>query len=269
MLTFVMPWSTTADTGADVRRSPRLPADPRLRRVLGVLLLAVLYRGVAEVGYALQFAGPVAAILWLPVGIGVAFLYIAGLRFWPGVVIGDLLANDYSVLPLGSALAQSVGNVLEVVTIAALLRALVPHGDPLAALPDLGRMLLAIVAGTTVSATIGPISLWLGDVVELGEFPTVWRTWWLGDAAGALVVLPLAIAWARPPPGSWWRRRGLEFAATLVVLSALTELALRTSDPLTYLVFPPLIWCGLRLGRHGATLGIAVTARAAVSATTR
>jgi signal transduction histidine kinase len=130
-------------------------------------------------------------------------------------------------------------------------------------------MLLAIVAGTTVSATIGPISLWLGDVIELGELPSVWRTWWLGDASGALVVLPLAIAWAHLPPRSWWRRRGVEFAGTLVALSALTELALRTSDPVAYLVFPPLIWSALRLGRHGATVGIAVAAFFAVWATTR
>jgi signal transduction histidine kinase len=237
--------------------------------VLGVLVLAGLYRGVAEVGYSLQFAGPVAAIVWLPVGIGVAFLYLAGLRYWPGVVIGDLLANDYDSLPLGSALGQTTGNVLEVVTITVLLRALVPHGDPLGSVRGLGGMLLAIVAGTTVSATIGPISLWLGDVLELDEFPEVWRTWWLGDATGALVVLPPALAWAHPPLRDWWRRRGVEFALMLVALVALCSLALRSDDPLAYLVFPPLSWAALRLGRHGATLAIAIAAGYAIWETTR
>ena len=50
-----------------------------------------------------------------PSGVGIAFLYLGGLRFWPGVLVGDLLANDYSALPLGSALGQTAGNVLEVV----------------------------------------------------------------------------------------------------------------------------------------------------------
>jgi signal transduction histidine kinase len=250
-------------------RPSHLWADARVRRVFGVLLLAALYRGVAEIGYALQFAGPVAAIVWLPVGIGVAFLYLGGLRYWPGIVLGDLLANDYDALPLGSALGQTAGNLLEVLTITVLLRAMVPHGDPLASVRDLGRMFVAIVAGTTVSATIGPISLWLGDVIELDEFMRVWRTWWLGDASGALVVLPLALAWARPPPSSWWRRRGAEVAVVLVALVGLSELALRTSEPLAYLVFPPLIWAALRLGPHGATLGIAVAAGFAIWETTR
>ena len=71
--------------------------------------------------------------MWLPVGVGVAFLYLCGLRFWPGVLIGDLLANDYAALPLGSALGQTAGNLLEVVGITLLLRALVPRGDPLGA----------------------------------------------------------------------------------------------------------------------------------------
>ena len=59
-------------------------------------------------------------------------------------------------------------------------------------------MIVAIVAGTVVSATIGPLSLRLGNVITRDELPHVWRTWWLGDISGALIVVPLAIAWYRP-----------------------------------------------------------------------
>src|SRR5690242_6988232 len=101
------------------------------RYLLGVLLLALLYRGVAQIGYALQFAGPVAAIVWLPVGVGIAFLYLRGLAFWPGVLIGDLLANQYSALSVGSAIGQSCGNVLEIVVATWLLTRVAPRRDPL------------------------------------------------------------------------------------------------------------------------------------------
>src|SRR5204863_2272030 len=113
-------------------RSSGLFADQRVKDVLGVIALALLYRGAAEIGYALQFSGPVAAIVWLPVGVGIAFLYLGGLAYCPGVLIGDLLANDYSVLPLGSALGQTCGNILEVVIAVLLLQRLVRHGSPLA-----------------------------------------------------------------------------------------------------------------------------------------
>ena len=250
-------------------RLASMTADPRARYVLGVLSLAVLYRGAAEIGYTLQFAGPVAAIVWLPVGVGIAFLYVGGLRYWPGVLIGDLLANDYAALPLGSALGQTSGNVLEILAVTLLLRKLVPRGDPLASVTDLARMLVAIAVGTAVSATIGSLSLLLGDVIGGDEVPRVWRTWWLGDASGALIVLPLALAWARLPSRTWWRRRGLEVAAMLVLLVAVSELALHANRPLTYLAFPALIWAGLRLGRRGATLAVAVAAGFAIWETTR
>src|SRR3954469_20981711 len=96
--------------------------ERRRRYVVGVLALAALYYGAAQIGFALEVAGPVAAIVWLPVGVGVAFLYLGGLRFWPGVLIADLLVNDYSALPVGSALGQTCGNVLEIITIAVLMR---------------------------------------------------------------------------------------------------------------------------------------------------
>jgi signal transduction histidine kinase len=250
-------------------RPSALAESPSARYLLGVFSLAVLYRAVAQIGYELQFAGPVAAVVWLPVGIGVAFLYLGGIRYWPGVLIGDLLANDYGALPLGSALGQTTGNVLEILVATALLRRLVPRGDPLGSVGGLTRMLAAIAAGTAVSATVGSLSLMLGDVVDGGELPHVWRTWWLGDSSGALVVLPLALAWALPPPRDWLRRHGLEAALMLATIVLLSEVALRAQSELTYLVFPALVWAGLRLGRRGATVAIAVAAGFAIWETTR
>jgi signal transduction histidine kinase len=235
---------------------------------LGVLALAAAYLGAAHVGYAFDFAGPVAAVVWLPVGVGIAFLYLAGPRFWPGVVVGDLLANDYSALPFGSALGQTCGNVLEVLVATLLLRRLVPDGRPLNSVSGVGRMLVAIATGAAVSSTVGSLSLRLGDVISSGDVPDVWRTWWLGDSAGALLVLPLALAWYRPRPRGVSRARALEAVLLLAAVVALSELALHTTRPLTYLVFPALIWAALRFGQRGATLAVVTVAAFTVWATT-
>src|SRR5947209_4385351 len=164
-----------------------------MRYVFGVALLVALYYGTAQIGYAFEFAGPVAAVVWLPVGVGIAFLYIGGLRFWPGVLAGDLLVNNYSALPVGSALGQTCGNLLEVVVAASLIRRL-SRGSPLESIGGLGSLVGSIAAGTAPSSPIGSLSLRLGDVVTSGAAPNVWRTWWLGYACGALIVLPLALA---------------------------------------------------------------------------
>jgi signal transduction histidine kinase len=225
-----------------------------------VASLAGLYYASAKMGYLLEFAGPVAAILWLPVGIGIAFLYLGGLRYWPGVLIGDLFANNYMALPVGSALGQTCGNMLEVLLATVLLRRLVRRGSPLDSVSGVGWLVVAIVAGTAVSATVGALSLLLGDVITWHAAPKVWRTWWLGDSSGALIVVPLALAWYRPLVRRWQRGRVLEAVAMVGTVIVLAEFATRSDRPLTYLVFPVLIWGALRFGQRGATLAVAVTA---------
>jgi len=230
------------------------------RYVVGVAALAGLYYASAKLGYQLEFAGPVAAILWLPVGVGIAFLYLGGLRFWPGVLIGDLLANNYMALPVGSALGQTCGNMLEVLVATVLLRRLVRRGSPLDSIVGVGFLVVAIVAGTAVSASVGSLSLLFGDVISWHAAPKVWRTWWLGDSSGALIVVPLALAWYRPMARRWERGRVREAAFMLVTVVVLAEFATRSNRPLTYLVFPALIWAALRFGQRGATLAVTVTA---------
>jgi signal transduction histidine kinase len=239
----------------------------RGRYVAGVLVLAGLYYGAAKLGYELKFAGPVAAIVWLPVGVAIAFLFLGGLRFWPAALVGDLLANDYSALPLGSALGQTLGNMLEVVVAVVLLRRVAPRRSLLDTVHGLGRLLAAIAAGSAVSATVGSLSLRAGDVITSSAMPAVWRTWWLGDACGALVVVPLAVAWYRAPRG-WASGRGLEAVLMLAAIAGITELVFRSQQPLAYLVFPALGWAALRFGQRGATLAIAIAAGFAVWNTT-
>lgn len=54
----------------------------------------------------------------------------------------------------------------------------------------IGLVLLAGVLSTAVSATIGVISLLLGGGITPDRVAATWRTWWLGDAIGNLVVAP-------------------------------------------------------------------------------
>ena len=173
------------------------------------------------------------------------------------MLIGDLLANDYNALPLGSALGQTLGNLLEVLVAVMLLHRLVPRGSPLDSVGGLVHMVAAIAAGTAVSATIGALSLRAGGVVATDALPTVWRTWWLGDLTGALVLVPLALAWYRACHARG-RARAVEAAGMLITVAALSELAFRSAQPLAYLVFPALVWAALRFGRRGATIAVAV-----------
>ncbi len=251
-------------------RSPYLDAWRRVgpRYLRDLVLLVASYYAAAHVGYALDFAGPVAAVVWLPVGVGIAFLYLRGLGLWPGIVLGDLLVNNYSTLPVGSALGQSAGNVLEVVVATLLIRRLCPRDEPLATLRGVGGVAAAIATGTFVSAVIGSASSWLGHAITLGSLPYVWRTWWLGDLCGALIVLPLALSWSRPLRHPWPPGRVLEALLTLAAVVGLSVLMLNGNEITRSLAFPGLIWAALRFGPRGATVAITVVCGFAIWGTT-
>lgn len=254
-------------------RALSLVSVPRIfvlrRRDLGwIALLAAGYFSAAQLGYTLRFSGPVAAILWLPVGVGVAFLYLGGLRLWPGVVIGDLLVNDYSALPVGTALVQSLGNLLEVLVATVLLLRLCPRREPIGTLRGVFGVLAAIACGTLLSATVGSIASWLGGVIDARTLPYVWRTWWLGDFSGALILLPFALAWSTLPARPWSWARAAEASLMVAVVTGLSVLQLGRPMLLSALVFPALIWAALDFGLRGATVAITIICGFAIWGTT-
>jgi signal transduction histidine kinase len=128
-------------------------------------------------------------------------------------------------------------------------------------------MLVALATATAISATVGMLSMLAGDVIEESELFKFWRTWWLGDTAGAIVVLPLALAWLRDPRAAWRRIRTWEGALLICAVVSLGILALSIEEPATYIVFPALIWAAFRFGPPGAALAITVSAAVAVGFT--
>lgn len=239
--------------------------QPLVRYASWVLVLAVGYFVAGRASLALQYHGPVAAI-WLPVGVGAASLYLAGLRWWPGLLIGDLALGD-PAQPLASALGVTAGNMADILVIALLLRWLLGPRAALDRLGQVGGMLVAIAAGAAVTAAVSMLSLRAGGVVEPAQMATFWRGWFLADASGSLVVIPLALAWAQPLRVSWGGRVGCEAVLMIGAVVALSAIALASEQPLMYIVFPALIWAALRFRQRGATLAVAVAAGMVVGVT--
>ncbi len=225
--------------------------------VVQVLLVAGAYYGAAKLGLRLAYLNGAVTALWPPVGVGIAALVLFGPRLWPGVVIADLLVADYGT-PLGTILGQTVGNTLEVVVAAVLLRRLFGSRVGLTRLVEVLGLVACAAIGTLISACFGPASLRLGGVIEAGELGRVWRTWWLSDLSGALIVTPVLLTWAVARPARFGRREALEAAVLVVALVLLAELPNQRDVP--YVVFPVLIWAALRFGPIGASTALLITA---------
>jgi signal transduction histidine kinase len=232
-----------------------------------VLAVASGYYAFAVGGKALLLTGPAGAF-WPAAGLAVAVLYLGGLRWWPGVLLGDLgsLIGDVVSLavPPGTALAEAVGDMAGITVAVVIMRRLVGARAAIDRLPHVGAVLGAVATGAAISAAVATVAVWAGGLIEASEMSVFWRSWWLGDVAGGLVVIPLALAWARAPARAWRGRGALQGALVIAAVAALSVIAVSAEQPLTYLVFPALIWAALRLGPQGATLGVAVAVVIAV-----
>jgi PAS domain S-box-containing protein len=236
-----------------------------------VALLAAVYFGAAKVSLTMAFVAEQVTAVWPPTGIALAALLLFGYRAWPGIALGAFLANATTNAPLPTAAGIALGNTLEALVGAWLLRRLVPFDPALGRVQDvLSLVVLAAGVSTMVSATLGAASLCLGGVKPWTAFPTLWGVWWLGDALGDLVVAPLLLTWAGWRRLPWRPRRVAEAGALLLGLVAVSLLvfagptALFSLAPLACTVFPFVIWAALRFGPPVATLTTSVASGMAI-----
>src|ERR1700754_4177077 len=90
---------------------------------IAVGVVAVAYYLAGRVGLELAYLDGAVAAVWPPAGLGLAVLVLYGPWMVPGIVIGDLFLGDFST-PLGTVLAQTVGNTVSLLVAAAVFRRL-------------------------------------------------------------------------------------------------------------------------------------------------
>jgi PAS domain S-box-containing protein len=236
-----------------------------------IVLLAAVYFGAAKLGLTMAFVAEQVTAVWPPTGIALAALLLFGYRVWPAVAIGAFLANATAHAPLVTAAGIALGNTLEALAGAWMLRRLVRFDPALGRVMDvLGLMLLAAALSTTVSATIGAASLCAGGVKPWTAYAEMWSVWWLGDALGVLVVAPPLLTWARSrrdprPLGQFVEAGALLFALTAVSVSVFAGPFDFLSHPaLAYALFPFVVWAALRFGPPLATLATGVGSTIAI-----
>lgn len=238
----------------------RVTAIPYIAKV-GVLALCYLAAAKASLLFAIPPG--YATAVWPPAGIALAALLLHGVRIWPGVWLGAVLAN-FSVdqsLPLATTIAT--GNTLEAMCAALLVNRLI--GSPLEFRGPyvVFRFAFIAAAGSVVAATTGAGGLLVTGSIPVGSFLDNWYTWWQGDTTALIVVTPLLLAWLREP-----RRdeplRGTEVVVFSVLL-ALAFMAVFTlagwSRPgighaLPFLLIPFMAWAGCRFDERIATAAV-------------
>ena len=174
------------------------------RNLTVVTLLAIVYFTTGKLGLMLAFVHVSATAVWPPAGIALAALLLLGYRVWPGIFLGAFLVNITTAGTVLTTLGIAIGNTLEGVMGAYLINRFANGRRAFDRPYDI--FLFAVLAGlvsTTIGATLGATSLALGNVANWANYSSIWVTWWLGDAAGDLLVAPLLVLWSENPRLPW------------------------------------------------------------------
>ena len=241
--------------------------------VLPNAVLLIVYFMAGKFGLS-SFAliHPSASAVWLPTGIALAALMLGGLKLVPAVFVGAFLVNVTTAGSIPSSLGVALGNTLEGVLAVTLVERFAGGRNAFTTAAGILRFIgFGALLSTTVSATIGVASLAAGGYATEGEAAAVWFTWWLGDAAGAVLVTPLVVLWWRNRSWGWSVREaeevGLLFGAVGVVGAVTFFHPLLARYPLAFLCLAPLVWAALRFPPREIATAIAMLAVIATSAT--
>jgi PAS domain S-box-containing protein len=193
-----------------------------------------------------------------------------GPRFWPGIALGAFLVNLTGGIPPLAATGIAVGNTLEALVATWLLTSFAGFRLPLERLRDVfALVVLAAIASTPVSATIGVTMLTLSGGAAGIPLGTIWLAWFLGDAIGILLVTPLILAWVASARLRLSARDTIEGSVLVVVLVAFTAALFQTPFSYVYAIFPVTIWAALRFGPRGAATASFIVSALAIGYTVR
>jgi signal transduction histidine kinase/DNA-binding NarL/FixJ family response regulator len=233
-----------------------------------LLACAVFLTGTVTIAIS-RFTGNVAAV-WLCDGIVLAVILLAPRRQIWAYAAAAAIGNIAIGLVSGDGLPLSLGftlcNIGSVVMAATVLRRLRLPDDILA---SLGSLLLYIGAGVALSTTVtASLAAVMASQAWGVPYWSVWRTWWIADAVGLLIVTPLLLAWRPkswrvPSLGQWT----IEAAAIAFCLAASTVVAYThpTNNEILQRVLalaalPFQVWAAVRFGVRGATASSALVA---------
>ena len=182
-----------------------------------LVAIALVYFALAKLGLTLASINPSTSPIWPPSGFALAAVLLWGVRVWPAIFVAAFVVN---VMTTGSARHLACDRARQHARMSrhAAVWSIVCPG---AARPSTRRPAWCALPrsasrpGPLIAATLGAASLALAGSADWSEFAPIWLTWWLGDAAGAVVIAPVIVLWARSEASAFKRGEGSETAGVL------------------------------------------------------
>jgi PAS domain S-box-containing protein len=248
----------------------------RAVRIAAALGVGVVYFLAGKLGLAFAVVHTNATAVWPPAGIALAAVLLLGRGIWPAIFASAFLVNISTAGSVLSSLGIAAGNTLEALVAAILVERFAGGAAAFDRAEDVFKFVAAAALfSTTLSASIGVTTLALTGYARWHDFGAIWLTWWLGDAAGDLIVAPFLLLAFRGKPAAAVGARDRPLEAFLLGVLSIAITAAVFLDllggpghyPLTFLCLPPLLWSAFRFGARETSALLVLIAAVAVAGT--
>lgn len=181
------------------------------RQLLVYAVLPLAYVVTGRLGLLLAVPPGYATAVFIPAGIAVGAMLIAGAATLPGTFVGSLLLNlwtgyaitgQLSAADTAAAVVIALASALQAALGGSLLRRVIGYPAALDNPRDLLFLLVLSPLFCLTSASLSLAGMWALGAVQPGDLPSNWMTWWAGDTLGVLVALPLLLV-LFAEPRSW------------------------------------------------------------------
>jgi two-component system, LuxR family, sensor kinase FixL len=243
---------------------PEIPSAKRgfkespLKETAILFVIFIAYSLSGKLGLQLAFENASATAVWAPTGIALAAFLLRGYYVWPAILAGAFLINITTTGNIQTSALIAVGNTCEGLLGAYLVN---KYADGMYAFERTSNIFrfafLAGIISTALSATIGVTSLALWDLAQWTNYFSIWLTWWIGDAVGALILTPLLILWFQKKPIIQNSRNSIETIAAFLTLGIILviefspfSIAASNNYPLSFILIPPLAWIAYRFNKR-------------------
>lgn len=202
------------------------------------------------------------SLIWLPAGVGISALLLAGPRLWPVIWLASFAANTpYLYISTADSLPMALlvgAGAASCDSIEALLGYyLFSHFVGLRAF-ERGHgvfafaLLVGLIPATLSMLALSSLYAATNNLPGGAAFAEVWMAYSLADLHGIIIIAPITIAFLLEQPSiNWHRTRRWLFMGLLL---AIVQLASLQWPQVIYLLLPLLVWVALSHSLFGTTI---------------
>jgi PAS domain S-box-containing protein len=247
-----------------------------------VFVVATLYIILVKISFLITIEPGTVSPIFFAAGFAFATVLILGRKALIGIWIGSFYSNAFfetnisnldktqflTHLPIGFFI--SIGTVIASITGTIIVTRLCKKEHPLNNGKNvLTLLILGPISYSTITSLIGVISLTLYGTISTEQFWYTYKTWWLGDSIGIILITPFMLSWSLKD--SLNKNNFKYFELTLYGLATILlcfGIFFQYHD-LKYLILPLLFLSAYRFGIQITTLFIIIISLFAITTTSQ